>query len=449
MNSLSQYIDLYRENSAVVAAHCPNEAMNRARLQAFERLEAGMTLPDKRVDGYEKTDLNELFSPDLGVNISRMNLQADVAAAFKCAVPRMSTLMAVTIGDSFHGVEHLDERLPEGVAFMSLARAWDLYPEVIERYYGKVAEPEDASVALNTLLAQDGAFIYVAPGVKCRKPLQLVNLLNGDVALAAFRRLLVVVDRDAEVQLVECDHTQGNPQGVCLSSEVVEIALERNAKLSYCGLEEATAATRRRVQYFASQQEGSELNATVNTLVCGTTRNDLRIELKGEHTETFVGGMAIASGSMHIDNDTFVAHRVPHGRSNQLFKYVVDDQAQGAFEGSILVAPGAHHTEAFQTNRNILAHPDARMHTKPQLEIYNDDVKCSHGATTGQLDNKALFYMQTRGVPLEEGRRMLMQAFVEDVIRHIGVEELGDRLRHLVERRFSGDSMACENCRQI
>ena len=153
--------------------------------------------------------------------------------------------------------------------------------------------------------------------------------------------------------------------------------------------------------------------------------------------------MAVGSDNMHVDNSSIIRHLAPHCNSRQLFKYVLDDHSSGAFEGSILVTPGAPFTEAYQSNRNILAHPDARMHTRPQLEIYNDDVKCSHGATTGQLDNEALFYMRTRGIPEREAKVMLMQAFMTDVIDTVRMDGLRDRLRHLVEKRFAGAEALC------
>lgn len=156
--------------------------------------------------------------------------------------------------------------------------------------------------------------------------------------------------------------------------------------------------------------------------------------------------MAIGSDRQHIDNSSSVVHTGTYGRSNQLFKYVLDDEATGSFGGSIEVAHCSRFVEAYQSNRNILASTSARMHTKPQLLIYNDDVKCSHGATTGQLDDRALFYMRTRGIPEAEARRMLMQAFMVDVIDSIALEPLRDRLRHMVERRFTGDRASCREC---
>lgn len=318
-------------------------------------------------------------------------------------------------------------------------------PEIVDRYYGSLAPLADASVSLNTMLVQDGVFIHVAKGTRPDKALQLVNIFSSPAPLAAFRRMLIVVEEDAELTLLVCDHTQDRTQSY-LASQVTEIAVGRNARLEMCSIEESSAKTSRYSRMFVAQQEGSDVTVNNTTLTCGVTRNDFDIELLGEHCECHINGMAIGSERMHIDNDTVVMHRAPRCRSNQLFKYVMDDESSGAFEGSITVMPDAPYTEAYQSNRNILASTNARMHCKPQLIINNDEVKCSHGATTGQIDEDALFYMRSRGIPEAEARKMLMQAFMVDVIDSVHIPGLQDRLRHLVDRRFSGTLGNCETC---
>lgn len=159
-----------------------------------------------------------------------------------------------------------------------------------------------------------------------------------------------------------------------------------------------------------------------------------------------MAGMVICGDSQHTDNDTLVLHHAPHCRSNQTFKYILGDNATGAFRGLIRVDHGAAFTEAYQTNRNLVTSADAIMHTEPQLEIYCDEVKCGHGATTGQLDERALFYMRSRGIPEREARKMLMQAFMADVIDTITLPSLHERLRLLVERRLTGDRRGCGDC---
>lgn len=448
MNALDQYISLFRENKAVFENHSA-PLLNSLRPKALEALE-GAALPTRRTEGYEATSLNDLYAADYGLNPARVNIPVDVAASFKCAVPHMSTLLAVMVNDKFMPVGNLDEKLPEGVTFMSLDRAARECPELLTGYLGGIAPLDNPVVALNTLLMQDGVVIRVAKGVKCERPLQLVNIFSSPVAQMAPRRVLIIAEADSALQLLVCDHTNDSTNSY-LSNQVVEIYAGENARIDYCDIEESSSKTSRNSHVFVNQASGSGINFTGVTLTCGTTRNDFTINLNGEHCSARLSGMAIAGGDMHVDNNTEVNHLAPHGKSDQLFKYTLDGRAKGAFEGRILVSGSAPFTEAYQSNRNVLASTEATMHTKPQLEIYNDDVKCSHGATTGQLDDAALFYMRTRGIPEAEARTMLMQAFMSDVIDNVAIESLRERLRHLVDRRFHHDINAdgCGDCNSL
>lgn len=444
MSALKQYTDLYAAQAPVIDAHSAPllNAMRPAALKALE----GARLPDRSVEGYEKTSVEEMFAPDYGINVARLNIPVDAAASFSCGVPNLSTLMAFVVNDRFVPARGLADRLPEGVRFMSLARAAEECPELVGKYLGRQAPLADAAVALNTLFCQDGVFIHISRGVRVEKPLQLVQLFSSAVPLAAFRRIVVAVEDDAELKLLLCSHSQ-NPDIPYLGSEVVEVSLGARARLDICSLEESGHSTSRLSKLYMRQEAESEAVVNSSTLVCGTTRNEFVIDLAARHASLILSGMAIGADTMHIDNNSQVTHSSHHGRSNQLFKYVMDDRSEGAFEGSILVTHDAPFTEAYQSNRNILASGEARMHCKPQLIIYNDEVKCSHGATTGQLSEDAIFYMRQRGIPLKEARTMLMQAFMIDVIDTVRIPGLNDRLRHLVDRRFSGTLGNCEGCR--
>lgn len=443
MNSLSQYLELYRLNAAAIDAHSA-PAMNRLRPEAFRML-SQKCLPEKGDENYERTSLNDMFASDFGLNINRVPLPADVSASFRCDVPNMSTLLGVVVNDEFHPTRTLTGALPAGVSFCSLRRAALEHPEIVERYYGSLASIDHPAVALNTMLAQDGVFIHIPAGVRLEKPLQLVNIFSAPTALMAPRRVLVVVEDGASAKLLVCDHTQDSNTDY-MANEVVEIHIGADASLDYYTIEESSALTRRHSALFASQNARSRFNAGSITLTCGTTRNEFSLDLSQPEADCRLAGMVIGSGSQHIDNNITLRHLAERCHSNQLFKYVLDGKADGAFGGRILVTPQARFTDANQTDRNLLASPEARMHAKPQLEIYNDDVRCSHGASTGQLDGEALFYMRTRGIPETEARNMLMQAFMADVIESVHMEELRDRLRHLVERRFHGGETGCSDC---
>ena len=183
------------------------------------------------------------------------------------------------------------------------------------------------------------------------------------------------------------------------------------------------------------------------TLHNGYTRNNFTITLEGEGAETHLYGMAVADKRQAVDNFTFIDHKAAHCTSDELFKYVLEDSATGVFNGRILVRQGAQKTSAIQTNRNLCTTKEAHIYTQPQLEIYADDVKCSHGATTGQLDTNALFYMRSRGIPEAEARMLLMVAFTHDVIEKVRIESLRERLHKMVERRFRGTLDKCAGCR--
>ncbi len=445
MNALDQYIELYEANAAKVSANSAG-ALNSARAGALERLKRIGRLPHKGEEGYEKTSVDEMFAPDYGVNIGRVNIPVDLAAVFHCGVPTASTWLGAVANDKFVPTEALLRNIPEGVTVMSLAAAAAEMPEIVEKYYGRIASAERGGtpLALNTLLAQDGVFIHIGHGVKAAKPMQIVNLLSSPVPLMAVRRVLVVAEDDSDISILFCDHSRCEVK--CLASQVIEVYAGKGARVNVCDMEESSSCTARMSQLFAEQHEGSELRINGLTLLNGITRNEYYIVQKESRAVTTLDGMAIGNEAQHIDNFSELSHCGDHGRSNQLFKYVLDGSSSGAFAGTITVEYGARFNEAYQSNRNILASRQARMHTKPQLLIFNDDVKCSHGATTGQLDQNALFYMRQRGIPLTEARMMLMQAFMMDIIDNVGIDGLSERLRHLVERRFKGEEMMCADC---
>ena len=443
--SLRQYIELYRSQREILDAASP-EAVRRLRPRALSALEALGRLPRKGDEGYVRTSLEDMFAPDFGVNLQRICFEADLAETFRCDVPKVSTLLGVILNDIYRPTATLQAQLPEGVTLCTFAEAAVRCPEVLRDYLGSVADMAgDAATALNTLLLQDGLLLHVSEGVKLDRPIQLVSLFNAPLPMLAIRRLLVVMEPDSEARLLLCDHSRDTGHNY-LGSQVIEAVVGRNAGLDIYEIEEANPLTSRVSRLYARQLDGSRLTVNGTTLSGGVTRNDYVIDVDGDRCDTRLAGMVTGIGAQSSDNATVVRHHGSHCHSEQLFKYVLSDEAAGAFEGLIVVDEGAVKTEAFQTNRNLLASSGARMHTRPQLLIYCDDVKCSHGATTGQLDERALFYMRSRGIPEGEARLMLMQAFMADVIDTITLDGLRDRLRHLVERRLCGSDAICGDC---
>lgn len=442
MNALEQYIGLYREYREVVERNAP-AALNALRPAALDAL-ATARLPRKGQEDYEAIDMEAIFAPDYGVNVTRLDYDIDPTESFRCDVPNLSTCLFHTYNDVPH-ISATSRRNLDGVVVETLTEATANHPDVLASHLGRLARLDDPTVALNTLLAQDGLLVYVPDGVSASKPIQLLNILSAAHPTMVVRRLLVVAGENAHVRLLACDHTQGSGTQV-LNLQVIEVVAGRNATVDFYDLEESGTDTSRVSSLFVEQHEGSSVLVDGITLMNGITRNNYHVQVVGEHASTELLGMTIASGHQHVDTRSFVSHNVPRCTSNQMFKYVLADEAIGAFAGKVLIKEGCPRVEAYQGNRNLCASPSARMYTKPQLEIYTDDVKASHGTTIGQLDEEAMFYMRTRGVSQESARRLLMQAFMSDVIDGVRLDVLRDRLHYLVEKRFDGTLAACTGC---
>ncbi|MBP3679603.1 MAG: Fe-S cluster assembly protein SufD [Bacteroidaceae bacterium] len=438
-----QYIDLFSQCEAMICRHS-TEVMNAPRAKAFADFEQ-LGFPTTKEEKYKYTDVAKLFAPDYGLNLNRLDIPVNPYEVFKCDVPNMSTALYFVVNDAFYSKALPKTPMPEGILLGSLKELAAQYPELVKKYYGKLADTsKDAVTAFNTTFAQDGFMLYVPKGVVVDKPIQLVNILRADVDFMVNRRLLIVLEEAAQARMLVCDHAMDDVN--FLSNQVVEVFVGENAVFDFYELEETHNSTIRFSNMYVYQEAGSNVLLNGMTLHNGTTRNTTEVVLNGRGAEINLCGMAIEDKNEHVDNHTIIDHRASDCVSNELFKYVLDEQATGAFAGKVLVRPGAQRTASQQTNRNLCATREARMYTQPQLEIYADDVKCSHGATVGQLDEKALFYMQQRGISYKEARLLLMFAFVNEVIDTIRMDALKDRLHLLVEKRFRGELNKCQGC---
>lgn len=440
MNSEQQYIDLYRQARQLICDHAP-QVMNDVREAAFERF-AEKGFPTRKVERYKYTDMAALFAPDYGLNLQRLQIPADPYKAFRCDVPNLSTSLFFMVNDSFYGGKHKDDE----VVIASLGEYAKAHPEWVARYYNRLAGSDEAAVSdLNTMLCQDGLLVYVPRGVKTGRTIQVINILRADVDLMVNRRVLIVVEEGAELKMLFCDHAADDRR--FLTTQVIEAFVGEQASLDLYCLEETHYKNVRVSNVYIDQQRDSRVCHNVITLHNGITRNKLDLTLSGEGAECQCYGCVIADKHQHVDNNTLITHRVPHCTSNQLYKYVLNDQATGAFAGRVLVEHGAQQTASQMTNQNLCATREARMYTQPMLEIYADDVKCAHGSTVGQLNEAALFYMQQRGISLAEAKVLLQNAFINEVIDKMQLDPLRDRLHYLVEKRFRGELNKCKGCR--
>lgn len=444
MNGEKQYVDLYAHARAVIFQH-GSPVMNGVRDAAFEDFKR-LGFPSRKVERYRYTDMAALFAPNYGLNLNRLDIPVKPNEAFKCSVPNLSTSLYFIVNDAFHAKALPKATLPEGVIVDSLRKVADTHPQLVSKYYAQLAETKDDAVtALNTMLAQDGLFIYVPKRVKIDRAVQVVNLLRSDVDLMVNRRVLIVLDEGAEAKFLFCDHTMDDRR--FLATQVIEAYVGENASLDLYCMEETHGRNTRVSNVYVEQQANSRFNHNVLTLHNGITRNQLNLAFRGEGASCCCNGCVIADKKQHVDNNTFIRHAVPHCESRELYKYVLDDQATGAFAGRVLVEKGAQKTNSEMRNQNLCTTKQARMRTQPELEIYADDVKCGHGATVGQLNDQAMFYMRQRGISEQEAKLLLEFAFINEVVDSMQLEPLKDRLHYLVEKRFRGELDKCAGCR--
>ena len=440
----NQYIELYDECRGMICSHSA-EVMNAVRDEAYENFKS-LGFPTKKVERYKYTDIEKLFEPNYGLNLNRLDIPVNPYDAFRCDVPNLSTSLYFVVNDAFYKKSEPKALLPEGVIVDSLKNQAERNPELIAKYYAKLAKTdEDAITALNTMLAQDGLLVYVPKNVVVDRAIQVINILRSDVDMMVNRRVLIVVEEGAEAKLLFCDHAADDRN--FLATQVIEAYVGRNASLDLYCLEETHAKNVRVSNLYIDQEADSRVNHNVITLHNGVTRNRVDLSLSGEGSECVLNGCVIADKEQHVDNNTVIDHKVAHCTSSQLYKYVLDEKATGAFAGRVLVRHGAQKTSSEMRNQNICATREARMFTQPMLEIYADDVKCSHGSTVGQLNDAAMFYMRQRGISEKEAKLLLEFAFVNEVIDTIRLEPLRDRLHHLVEKRFRGELSKCEGCK--
>lgn len=421
------------------------DVMNAVRDEAFENFKR-LGIPTKKLERYKYTDMTRLFEPNYGVNLKRLDIPVNPYDAFRCDVPNLSTSLYFIVNDTFYTKTTPKAQLPDGVRIGSLKAEAEKNPELIAKYYARLANTSDDGItALNTMLAQDGLLVYVPKNVRVERAVQVINILRSDVDLMINRRVLIIVEEGAEIKLLFCDHAADDRN--FLTTQVIEAYVGRNASLDLYCIEETHEKNVRVSNLYIDQEADSRVNHNIITLHNGVTRNRTDLTLSGEGAECVLNGCAIADKNQVVDNNTLIDHKVPHCDSKELYKYVLDGKATGAFAGRVLVRKGAQKTTSEERNQNICATREARMFTQPMLEIYADDVKCSHGSTVGQLNDAAMFYMRQRGISEKEAKLLLEFAFINEVIDTMKLEPLRDRLHHLVEKRFRGELSKCEGCK--
>ena len=434
-------IDIYNNNQESLQGSSV-AFVNNERGVAFGHF-ANLGIPDKTLEKYKHSNLKDAFTGDYKMFFTSQNTEIKPAELFNCNVPDLDTYKIFILNGFYYGKQKLENK--NGIIWGSFAEASLKYPELVSRYYNKQADnASEGLTALNTAFACDGVFIYFPKGAVLDKPIQIINILAGsDNALVQYRNLFVF-EENAQAQLLVCDHSMSNSKFI--SNCVAEILLAQSANVELVRMQNEHNNVAHISSDYVVQQSGSVFNSHTITLHGGLVRNNINVRLEGEHCENHTYGLSLTDKKQHVDNHTFIDHAVANCHSNELFKFVIDDQSVGVFNGRILVRHDAQKTKAFQQNNNLLLTYDAKMHSKPQLEIYADDVKCTHGSTIGQLNEEALFYMRARGIGKREAQMLQLFGFVNDVLQKLQLESLRERVSELVYKRLRGELSRCENC---
>lgn len=435
---------LFQENGALLNEATPDflRSDREQAMKAFQR----MGIPDRKVENFKYTDLTKLFAQE---NYNRAfrptSFDFDMQEVFTCDVPEFDTHLLFHVNGWFFGQNRTDQ-FPQGTIVKSMKQATKEDAALVEKYYGKIADTsKDPMAALNSAFAQDGLFIYIPDNVVIDKPIQVINLLRSEEDLYVTQRNLVIVGKNAQVKLMFCDHTLAIHSYI--ANYLTEVFLSDDAVADIYGIQNQHNGTAYLNGLFVRQERNAQLITNTISLHGGITRNHLHVELQGEHANASLYGLTLTDKDQHSDFFTSIEHAQPGCHSNQIFKNILDDNSTGAFTGRIHVMPGAKKTEAYQRNNSVLMTKAAKMNTKPQLVIDNDDVKCSHGATIGQVNEEALFYLQTRGINEKEARLMLMFAFAHEVLSNIRVEQLRQSIDRLVNKRLRGEVSRCHDCK--
>ncbi|MDH8701312.1 Fe-S cluster assembly protein SufD [Dysgonomonadaceae bacterium PH5-43] len=440
---MKQYIDFFKTQRAQIETNC-SPIINKERDRAAEIFEQH-SFPKYKSEDYQYLNLEELLSPDFGFYLDYKGENINPDRVFRCNIPSITSSLRFTVNGHYCEESGVSS-LPEGVFAGSFNEFANSYPEIFKKHYNRLAMNNANPVeAFNAMFVQDGFALYVPKGVVIEEPIQITNIVNGKIDSLVNRRILIILEEASQAKVLVCDHS-ANEDTCYAITQVAEIFVNDNAVLDFYELEESSRKTFRLATTYIEQKESSNVLAHTITLNNGTTRNNYVINLDGERAETNLYGMAIVDGEQMVDNNTLINHNVAHCHSNELFKYLLDDKAKGVFAGQIAVAQLAEKTVSYQNNKNLLGSKSCEMHSKPQLIIYADDVKCSHGMTTGQLDETALFYMRSRGISLDEAQLLLKYAFANEVIEHIRLESLKTRLHLLTEKRFRGELVRCREC---
>lgn len=390
--------------------------------------------PTKKQEEWKYTSLNSLLKVDFSI-FSKQENSLEYKDVKKYFLHEIDTYKIVFIDGIYSS--NLSETTHDGidVCLMSAALNKPMYKQIIDVYFNKVASKEESLTNLNTAFSKEGAYIYIPKSKVPKKPIEIMHFSTGNEASLLLQpRNLIIVEENAELQVIERHQSLTNNE--VFTNSVTEIFAAKHAIVDYYKIQNDNGSASLIDNTYINQKDDSIVNVHTFSFGGKLIRNNLNFYQNGEHVNSTMKGVSIIGEKQHVDHHTLVHHIEPNCESHQDYKGIYGDNATGVFNGKIIVDKLAQKTNAFQQNNNILICDKATINTKPQLEIFADDVKCSHGCTIGQLDEEALFYLQSRGIPKKEARALLMYAFANNVLESVRIPELKLRVNKLIANKL-------------
>ena len=411
-----------------------NDRLRELRKDALEHFRL-LGLPAPKTEAWKYTNIEKVLRHEYALDFGRAEHDLTSADVDRFLIPDLDAHVFVLVnGRPDASLSRMGD-LPKGAIVAGLDEAAQEHAELVNEHLAQHANyKEEPFRALSTAFAKDGVFVYVPKGVAVEKPIHVLSLVKTDRDLFLQPRTLVVAEANADVKLIETNHDLSGTK--TFTNALDEFFVARDAHVDHYRVQDEGQNASQVLTLQVYQLGQSVFRTSTVTLSGETIRNNFSFLPDAEHCESHLFGLVLANGKMHVDNHTFVDHARPNCFSNELYKNVLSDEATGVFNGKVFVRQDAQKTNAYQSNKSLVLSEKAKMYAKPELEIYADDVQCSHGATTGQIDPEALFYLRSRGIGARQARAMLLLAFARDVLDNVRIEPLRAWLDEQAQERF-------------
>ena len=410
-----------------------SDPVHQIRLESLKTFEE-KGFPSRRDEAWKYTSLNAMLRQNYAL-FPKAETTIQLKKVKKYFLFEIDTYKVVFIDGVYS--PFLSDTTHDGldVCLMSAALSKAKYRNLIDTYFNKIADKEDSLTALNTSYTQEGAYVHIPKSVVAEKPIEIIHFSTGkEKALWLQPRNLIVVDQNAQVQILE--RHQSLKEHDVVSNSVTEIYTHKDALVDYYKIQNDLSTASLIDNTYISQETNSNVRVHTFSLGGKLIRNNLNFYLKGQYCNSTLKGVTLLEDHQHVDHYTLVDHISSNCESHQDYKGVFSEGSKGVFNGKIHVDQSAQKTNAFQQNNNILLDDKATVNTKPQLEIFADDVKCSHGCTVGQLDEEALFYLMSRGIPKKEAKALMTYAFANNVLESVELPILKKRINKLIAQKL-------------